>query len=266
MHAYAQTNIQLFNQLRRDGYSDAELGRVRDTYKLAMQLFTGRFRPSGKTFIDHLVGTASILGSLRLPVEVVAAGLIHAAYAHGDFGGGVRCHLRFKRKQVRDAVGHKVEDYVAGFAVLRWNTWAIPLIRDGLESLDPRDRYVLLMRIANEMEDCLDLGVLYCCNAERRLRWIGNTGHIMVEMTEMLGFPALAVELARVFKETAATEFPSELWTGGGHDLSFMIAPKSYRTRLSVVFRHQLVTPLQRLRSAIRVRTRLRSLRQRLGA
>ena len=94
MHPYAQTNVQLFNQLRSQGYSQNDRERVREAYEFAMRLFTGLFLPSGKTFIDHLVGTASILTSLRMPVEVVVAGLIHAAYLrrfwsqqNGDVGG-----------------------------------------------------------------------------------------------------------------------------------------------------------------------------------
>src|SRR5688572_20530292 len=77
VHSYAQTNIQLFNQLRGDGYSKADLGLVRDAYELAMLLFSGRFQPSGKSFIAHVVGTASILAWHRLPAPVVAAGLLH---------------------------------------------------------------------------------------------------------------------------------------------------------------------------------------------
>ena len=93
MHAYAQTNVQLFNQLQSEGYSKKDRERVREAYEFAMRLFTSLFLPSGKTFIDHLVGTASILASLHMPVEIVAAGLIHAAYLHGDFGGATNGHL-----------------------------------------------------------------------------------------------------------------------------------------------------------------------------
>jgi len=44
----AQTNIQLFNQLGREGYPNHEIGRVSDAYDLAMHLFTGLFQPSGR--------------------------------------------------------------------------------------------------------------------------------------------------------------------------------------------------------------------------
>src|SRR5208282_2979363 len=80
MHTYAQTNIQLINQLRGESYATSDLRVVVDSYELAALLLTGRFRASGKTFIAHLVGTASILGSLHAPAPLVAAGLLHAVY------------------------------------------------------------------------------------------------------------------------------------------------------------------------------------------
>ncbi|NJP21002.1 MAG: hypothetical protein HC763_20665 [Hydrococcus sp. CRU_1_1] len=87
MYVYAQTNIQLFNQLRDRGYSNAELQEIFNAYQLTIELFTGQFRASGKTFIAHLVGTASILTHLRVSSKLIAAGLLHAAYSQGDFGG-----------------------------------------------------------------------------------------------------------------------------------------------------------------------------------
>ena len=108
MHTFAQTNIQLVNQLYRDRYTVAELRPIIACYELAMRLFTGRFRASGKTFIAHLIGTASILGSLRTPTSLVSAGLLHAAYATGDFGDGVQGISNSKREQVRAVVGEEV--------------------------------------------------------------------------------------------------------------------------------------------------------------
>ena len=75
---FAQTNIQLLNQLHREGYSADDLHLVRVAYRFAMDLFSGQFRASGKTFIAHLVGTASVLGSLRV-VDGLAARLRGAA-------------------------------------------------------------------------------------------------------------------------------------------------------------------------------------------
>jgi hypothetical protein len=41
MYCYAQTNVQLFNQLRSDGYPGTDLELVRDAYELAMLLSPG---------------------------------------------------------------------------------------------------------------------------------------------------------------------------------------------------------------------------------
>ena len=62
---YAQSNLQLFNQLIANGYSESELVCVVNAYKLIMNLFTGIFRSSGKTFLAHLIGTASVLVNLQ---------------------------------------------------------------------------------------------------------------------------------------------------------------------------------------------------------
>src|SRR5215469_10044102 len=77
MTVYAQTNIQLYNQLAELGYTAEDARRVHRAYGLAMQLFTGSYRGSGRPFLSHLVGTASVLASVRAPIEVVTAGLLH---------------------------------------------------------------------------------------------------------------------------------------------------------------------------------------------
>ena len=237
MHSYAQTNIQLFNQLRRQGYSNEEIGCVRNAHELAMHLFTGLYRPSGDTFISHLVGTASILASLHTPINIVTAGLLHAAYIHGDFGIiGLRLMSGKKRQKIRDVVGDAVEDYIARYTSLKWSSKAISEIGDRLDNLDQVDRHVLLIRLANELEDSLNCGVLYCSDADKRKQYIERCGQDMVEIADRLGFPALASELSRVFKEVTSTEIQGELLIRSGRDRAYLIAPRSYHMRLSRVF------------------------------
>lgn len=119
MHSYAQTNLQLFNQLRLEGYSNTELGCILNAYKLAMYLFTGCFRPSGKTFIAYVVGTASTLSSLHLPAKVVAAALIHAAYASRDFGNEEKGISDAKREQIKPSNGTNRPSLPFAIALMR---------------------------------------------------------------------------------------------------------------------------------------------------
>jgi (p)ppGpp synthase/HD superfamily hydrolase len=127
---FAQTNIQLFNQMYDSGYDAKQIAVVKKSYELAIILFTGRFRGSGKTFIAHLVGTASIIPSLRLAPNLIAAGLLHAAYDSGDFGNGGQGLAPAKREYVRAAVGDEVEEYIARYTEFRpqWSPQKRPLV------------------------------------------------------------------------------------------------------------------------------------------
>lgn len=240
MGSYAQTNIQLFNQLRDEGYSAQDVARLRAVYEFALHLFTGRYQPCGKPFLDHLVGTASILASLHRPISVVIAGLIHAAYMYGDFGSLRRSITHGKRQQVRRAVGEEVEEYVVRYTALRWTSETIVTLGHSLASLGPIDRDVLLMRLANELELHLDLSALYCCNAESYQQGIERHGTLIIDMADKLGFPVLASELARVFQETIAGEIPRELRNRSNQTRAYLIAPQSYRKRFSGAVWQQL--------------------------
>jgi len=264
MYTYAQTNVQLFNQLRRDGYSNNELSCIRNAYEHAKRLFTGLFLASGRTQIAHVVGTASILGSVHLPTEVVAAGLIHNAYGTGDFGGWKKGISQARRKHVMYAVGKNVEEYVYGFQAFRWNSQTIPVIRNKLNALDPINRNVLLIFLADQLEHHQDLGGLYYHGGiEICQEFIDRNGHIMVEIAENLGFPTLAAELARVFRETVLAKIPVELLSEISRPRSLVIPPKSYRRRLSVAFYQEIISGLHYFRC--KINRRLHSLRSALG-
>ena len=242
MTRYAQTNIQLQNQLREDGYAEADLVRVRAAYDLAIRLFTGRFRGSGKPFVSHLVGTASVLGSLHQPVAVVAAGLLHATYTQGEFGTGIGGISDAKRRVVREAIGAEIEELIALYTTLPWNRSSLPDLARDPESRDAKDRTVLVMRLANELDDHLDLGMLYRHDAARCRRAIGEYLHLTVDMAQRLAFPELAADLKRVFDETVSAEVPPTLRRDDAE--SFVVSPASHRARTLVAFHGMLAGPL----------------------
>ena len=88
MERVAQTNLQLYNQLRAQGYSQKELVIVHRAYEFLTTIYPGYFQADGKPFVAHTVGVASILAHLQLPAEFIAAGLLHNIYGNGDFGDG----------------------------------------------------------------------------------------------------------------------------------------------------------------------------------
>jgi (p)ppGpp synthase/HD superfamily hydrolase len=227
MPTYAQTNIQLFNQLQREKYCADDLKAVFSAYELAASLMTGRFRASGKTFIAHLVGTASILASLKAPGSLVVAGLLHAAYPAGDFGDGRPGVSAAKRERVRSVIGEQAEEYVRRYDSLGWTDQTVRSVLFGLENMSPIDRDVVLMRLANELEEFLDLGVHYCGEQRRLGSSAGGRCRLMVELAGRLGYPNLAEEMARIIEESASATVAPELLAPHARNSSFLVAPES---------------------------------------
>jgi uncharacterized protein DUF6817 len=236
--AYAQTNLQLYSQLRQAGAGDNDLALVRAGYDLAMHLSPASFRGSGKPLLAHLVGTASILASVGQSARVVTAGLLHAAYVFGDFGDGQTGLIEPRRERLRRAVGTEVEELVARYTRFDWNKHTIPAIRDRVKSLSPLEREVLVIRLANELEDHLDFGVLYCGNGETRREYIRSPLNQSVDMARALGLTELAAELDAAFNATLAADLPLAL--RNTHDYTFVQAPASHSPRLKIAVRRYL--------------------------
>jgi (p)ppGpp synthase/HD superfamily hydrolase len=244
MHRYSQTNVQLINQLRSEGYSQPDIEFVWKTYQFAVQLFAGLYLPSGKPFIDHFVGTASILTSLRLPVEVVVAGLIHAAYRYGDFGEARSGVSQSKRKQVVDIVGGEIEAYVARYENRNWNLQNLAILYDGLDDLSSLDRNVILIRMASELERCLDLGELYFPDTQQRRaaqqKFIETGAPLWVKMAGRLGFASFSAEMKTVFEEMAASKGLVGPRVQTQQQGAFLVRPESLSERLGVGIRRRL--------------------------
>ena len=101
--------------MRAAGYSAGDVNFVHKAYGVAQQLFPARFRASGKPFLCHLVGTASDLIQEAASADVLAAGLLHAAYSEGDFGYVFLGHKKDsprKRRWLAKHMGEKVEEYI----------------------------------------------------------------------------------------------------------------------------------------------------------
>jgi (p)ppGpp synthase/HD superfamily hydrolase len=236
VHRFPQTNLQLYAQLVHLGYSEADLATVARSYELSMALFPGTYRASGKPFLAHLVGTAGIIATLRARAPVVATGLLHAAYTHGEFGNGWLGVSNAKRARVRAAVGPEIEDLVARYTALRWAPATIPAIRARLDAMTGLERDVLLVRLANELEDHLDLGILYPGDVPRRLRFMREDLPAAVEMAERLGYPELAESLTAAFDQIERAAVSPALRRTQVE--SFRLPFASHRLRLRVVVSH----------------------------
>lgn len=155
----AQTNLQLYRQLEALGWSECLLSPTEQGYRLAQRLWSARYRPSGKPFVDHLVGTASALAFAAEPPPVVLGGLLHAAYESGDFGPGRGGPSDRNRQTLRDCIGPEAEELVFEYSTFTW--WPDGISRLSADRVTkPMGLKLLAMRIANEWDDWADGGVL----------------------------------------------------------------------------------------------------------
>ncbi len=73
----AAEGIQQLLDSLPDSYSLADRELIQRAYRVAEEAHRGQKRASGEPYITHCVAVAGILADLRVPPEVVAAGLLH---------------------------------------------------------------------------------------------------------------------------------------------------------------------------------------------
>ncbi len=151
-----QTSIQLYRILIEQNACDASLSAVRASYDVARTLFAGHYRPSHKTFVSHLVGTAGALAMWGQRVELVAAGMLHSAYLYGNFGDGEVGYTPRHSAWLCDVLGDEVESLVAGYTR---SCWKRPLTELVIESQQaPLTRDLFTVKLADTLDELCDGG------------------------------------------------------------------------------------------------------------
>lgn len=233
----AQTNLQLYNQLREKGLVLEDLVLVHRAYELLTTLYPAHFQADGKPFVAHGVGVASIVAELDQPAEIVAVGLLHNVYGNADFGDGRSEEATaWRRDLVRAAVGARVEELLVQFRELRIEPHNIEQARRALPRRSGIERRLICVELADYLEKYVDLGILYW----DRSNWLVDAdemiGDDLVAIASELGEPRLAEMLCTAFAEAARmrAEVPPELHPSDGRSRLKLIVPRSCRQSVSV--------------------------------
>lgn len=212
----AQTNVQLYNQLRHQDYSLDDISSVQSAYELAKTMYSGRYTANSKPIICHFVGVASIVAHLGMPSEWIVVGLLHNIYGNGDFGDGLRWGVTdYRRSIVVNTVGKSVNDLILRF------TKHFRVVRDKnhqrvkaqLDTYSPTDKRLVLIDLADLLEKITDLSELY----SRDHYWVTDVvfeaGEDLVELAQLLGSSKLSDMLLCAFDQVtqAKPKFPSVL-------------------------------------------------------
>jgi hypothetical protein len=233
----AQTNLQLYHELLERQWPPDELATVRHAYELAAELFSASYRCSGKPFIAHVVGTASVVAQVDGRRDLVLAALLHAAYTEGDFGNGRGVSDEPARSHVRSVIGHDAEALVFAYGQTPWNAAALAAAHSDVEHLDERERDVLVLRLANEADEHVDLGVCVCDKAGLDV-YQSSSVAMMNDVAVRLQRPVLAELLRELVEEERNATIPRVLQSSGlASDLRI---PASYCLRPRLALRESL--------------------------
>jgi hypothetical protein len=225
----AQTNVALYRQMHDLGYEAKALALARDAYGLVSVPFAGHYRACGKPFVCHLIGTASIMAALGASAELVAAAILHAVYEPFFFVGNNQGTARLTPHRIRAVVGEEVERHVAAYNDTKWSLVTIPALANEARSVRGDRAGILLLKLANEVDDHIDHSMAYC--SERRQE-IDSAFDLWVGMANSLGYPVLAAALTEVRRETEQSEWARPLGTGRATSHSVLSANASSLSRL----------------------------------
>lgn len=143
----AQTNLDLYEQAIAREYPRSERERLADAYLFALRQVFPLARGSGKPFICHLVGVASLVLASGCPPDWVIAALLHALYQRRiPFQHGLSPEER--RAVVSSRFGADVDDLVYRYTDFE----TVDLVQLAPEELSDRSD-VTTVRLADELED-----------------------------------------------------------------------------------------------------------------
>lgn len=226
----AHTIVQLLNQLQRQGCDGEALFAARRAYLDALSLCACQYRSSGRLLIDHSIGVASILAGLAVGMDMVVAGIAHAVYVHGDFGGWRRRIDEAKRRRIRQAAGAAAESLVFHYSYSERNPMQLAAMRGRASQLGGIDRQLLLMRLADLLDIYGELDALYCHNADKRRDVARRAGPDIAAIAAELGHAQLAAALEHAFARVRDGHLPAAVSTPAWRDET--IHPPSYRVPL----------------------------------
>lgn len=143
----AQTNLELYAQAVSHGYGVDQRRTLAQAYQFALRQVYPLARGSGKPFIAHLVGTASLVLESGCPPNWVVGALLHAIYQRRvPFEGGLAPSDR--RAAVSRRFNPEVDDIVFRYTAIESEDLQYLQSDSTLADID-----VVTLRLADELED-----------------------------------------------------------------------------------------------------------------
>jgi len=117
--------------------------------------------------------------------------------------------------------------------------------------MSPLERDILLIQLANELDDYREFASNHAANADERIEVIRQCGPQQAEMAEWLGRPELARALRETYAESIAAFVPKALQSEFSY--GYEIVPKSCQVRYNILARRLGVKIRNRMRRHLRM-------------
>jgi guanosine-3',5'-bis(diphosphate) 3'-pyrophosphohydrolase len=208
-----------------DMYTIADRELINRAYRIAEAAHRGQNRASGEPYVNHCVAVAAILAELRVPVDVVVAGMLHDTVEdtpvtltdiQNDFGEDVarlvdgvtkltqlprvsradqHAEEEIRDEELRQAAGRRGEPTPDDTAELRTKSRRYDLVSETLRKTFlamGEDVRVVLIKLADRLHNMRTLGHL---PAQKRQRIAQETLDIFAPLANRLGIWQMKWEL-----------------------------------------------------------------------
>ncbi len=185
-----QTLFELLKQAFVRGYSREDVSLIGKAYHIAMTLFSDGFRPCGRPFLLHLVGTASVLVAYGFAARVVVCGMLHAAYSHASVGRLTNASLDTVKRMLQSNFDDQVELTIREYTRFRLDpvAWSNQS-PEGPRTLD--DAAVIAIALANDIDEHFAGEYLFTHKRGSNGQW----SDFAVRAADTLNVPGLARSL-----------------------------------------------------------------------
>ncbi len=194
----AQTNLQLYVQLRRAGASQAEIYTMQKDYETACMLFGTLCRSTGRPFLCHAAGTASAALHEGAEFIDVRAALLHAAYKHGRFPDGKKKSTPRHKAWLTQRVGPELADLLTVYSGFSFTPEDVRGYIASDNVPDDLTLRLIRLKLANDVDDSHSFGAALGHKARYQdPTWLT----LRKELSEKLGFANSAKAFAQALEE-----------------------------------------------------------------
>lgn len=242
---FAQNYPQLIAQGVRQKLSKEDLRLLRKGFDIALEISDGLYRAQGIPLLNHLIRTASIVLSQTSSINTVLLALLHASFVVSKFDDSCRsANHKLIQTEIEHEFGHQLANSLLAYEAMDWyQVIDVQYYIANTESLEPLTKELLLVRLANELEDHMDYAMLFT-PSERLARRSRAYGDACVVLARQLGYQTIAEQLDAILKAQQIFDLDDKLKfnKGQGYELR--------KRRWVASYSERVIKALKRLKAA----------------